>query len=396
PTRSPIVHATQSSPTSLTVSWNTGFTGGSPLLGFIISYKKKYGEWQELRIPPTHTSHEIQGLTCGNQYHIYVKAYNEVGEGTASESVHVQTAGGIPEMVNNRGGDVITPNTTWAAVSLANWEDGGCPITHFSVAFKQQDTDSWIIVSERVDGSQPVLLAGLGPSKSYIVRVTSHNSAGSTAQDFTFSTVLLPGAAREAAILKEAAHLTDIRILLPIVASSLALIAAVTTMFVCIRKKSTPRELPSLIDDKCKSKQDKQQQEECLYIAAKKGTPKHIQVASDRISEKSEDIYPYATFKMNSQYQNRGRHPTPSIYNNYQPIPYNEAHCQVRTAGEDPYCRIGVRGRHPTPCPRSVKSESEEYDTYGSDSETEPPLSSRTESSNQLNYNRSHRQGQRM
>lgn len=50
---------------------------------------------------------------------------------------------------------------------------------------------------------------------------------------------------------------------------------------------------------------------------------------------------------------------------------------------------VGVRGRHPTPAPRSVKSESEEYDTFGSDSDTDPPASSRTESSNQLDHDRS-------
>ncbi|XP_037800306.1 Down syndrome cell adhesion molecule-like protein Dscam2, partial [Penaeus monodon] len=41
------------------------------------------------------------------------------------------------------------------------------------------------------------------------------------------------------------------------------------------------------------------------------------------------------------------------------------------------------------PAPRSVKSESEEYDTFGSDSDTDPPASSRTESSNQLDHDRS-------
>ena len=46
-------------------------------------------------------------------------------------------------------------------------------------------------------------------------------------------------------------------------------------------------------------------------------------------TEYSEDIYPYATFQVNNQQQNRSRHQPPSIYNNYQPIPYKEAFRQV-------------------------------------------------------------------
>ena len=63
---------------SLTVSWRTADTGGAPLLGLIISYKKKYGEWSEVTVSPSITSHQLRGLSCGNQYHLYVKAFNKV------------------------------------------------------------------------------------------------------------------------------------------------------------------------------------------------------------------------------------------------------------------------------------------------------------------------------
>lgn len=105
------------------------------------------------------------------------------------------------------------------------------------------------------------------------------------------------------------------------------------------------------------------------------------------------------------------------LYERYYLYPYNSLSFQRMTGSAETYCRVGgggggggggngggnvvgggggggggglsVRGRHPTPAPRSVKSESEEYDTFGSDSDTDPPASSRTESSNQLDQDRS-------
>jgi len=145
----------------------------------------------------------------------------------------------------------------------------------------------------------------------------------------------------------------------------------------------------SKIDNRKSSQQENINQNEQLYGTIKK-SPYQDHPPFDRIPEYSEDIYPYATFQVNNQQQNRSRHQPPSIYNNYQPIPYKEAFRQPGPKNIDPYGKVGVRGRHPTPCPRSIKSESEEYDTYGSDSETEQPISSRTESSNQLDHDRPH------
>lgn len=47
------------------------------------------------------------------------------------------------------------------------------------------------------------------------------------------------------------------------------------------------------------------------------------------------------------------------------------------------------RARHPTPGPRTFVSESEEYDSFASDSETDAAISSRTESSNPRDPDRS-------
>lgn len=44
-----------------------------------------------------------------------------------------------------------------------------------------------------MDGSRPVELGGLNPSTAYVVSVTAHNSAGSTVQEYPFTTAALNG-----------------------------------------------------------------------------------------------------------------------------------------------------------------------------------------------------------
>lgn len=60
------------------------------------------------------------------------------------------------------------------------------------------------------------------------------------------------------------------------------------------------------------------------------------------------------------------------------------------TSAQLPAPFMSGRARHPTPGPRSVMSESEEYDdSFASDSETDQAVSSRTESSNPRDHERS-------
>ncbi|XP_068204699.1 cell adhesion molecule Dscam2-like [Palaemon carinicauda] len=427
PPAPPHIHVTRTGSTSLTVAWRTGDNGGAPLLGLTVSYKRDYGEWQEETVPPTQTSHELRGLACGNHYDIYVTPYNKVGDGRPSDILRTKTAGS-PPLAGGREG-VVKANTSWAAVSLAQWTDGGCPITHYSVAYKRTPSNTWVIVSETLEGGRPVEVGGLSPNTHYLVRVTAHNSAGTTPQDYPFATAPLSGSPTSPGLVMKGVYLTDVRVLLPVVASSLALLATVITVCVCIRKKPPPASPASGVESSVAAVQDNKEnlkQREQYYATVRKTSPHRDPANPDRIpvrevefdlTEYADDIYPYATFQMNSthpqqqQQQQRPRlqQPTPQQHHNpshghYQPCPYKDVMAQREvkmriTSTGDTYCRVGVgggggggvaiRGRHPTPAPRSVKSESEEYDTFGSDSDTDPPASSRTESSNQLDHDRS-------
>ena len=78
PPSPPTIHATTSGSSSLSVTWRGGDDGGAPVLGLTLSYKKEYGGWKEETVPASHSSHVLQGLSCGTRYQIFVTAYNKV------------------------------------------------------------------------------------------------------------------------------------------------------------------------------------------------------------------------------------------------------------------------------------------------------------------------------
>ncbi|KAK7084278.1 hypothetical protein SK128_009905 [Halocaridina rubra] len=131
PPAPPHIHITRTGSTTLTVAWRTGDDGGATLLGLTVSYKRDYGEWQEETVPPTQTSHELRGL---------------VGDGRPSDNLRTKTAGSTP-LAGGREG-VVKVNTSWAAVSLAQWTDGGCPISHYSVAYRRTSSNTWVVGKE--------------------------------------------------------------------------------------------------------------------------------------------------------------------------------------------------------------------------------------------------------
>ncbi|KAK8373247.1 hypothetical protein O3P69_018885, partial [Scylla paramamosain] len=76
-------------------------------------------------------------------------------EGRPLQSLRTKTAGS-PLPLAGRWEGAVWVNTTWAAVSLAQWSEGGCPINQYSVVYRQTSAVTWIVVSKRVEGGRPV------------------------------------------------------------------------------------------------------------------------------------------------------------------------------------------------------------------------------------------------
>jgi hypothetical protein len=62
--------------------------------GYVLSYKRDHGNWQEVQLDADRTSYTLQSLHCGATYHAYLTAYNRVGNSRTSAIVTAITKGG--------------------------------------------------------------------------------------------------------------------------------------------------------------------------------------------------------------------------------------------------------------------------------------------------------------
>lgn len=101
------------------------------------------GEWEEVRVSHKESSLVLKGLWCGSRYQIYIQAYNQIGMGGQSDNVAATTEGGKPGTVSQER--LLYVNATSITLYLENWEDGGCPITHFEIEYKRRDDEEWTL-----------------------------------------------------------------------------------------------------------------------------------------------------------------------------------------------------------------------------------------------------------
>jgi hypothetical protein len=62
--------------------------------GYVLSYKRDHGNWQEVQLDADRTSYILQSLHCGATYHAYLTAHNKVGNSRTSTIVTAVTKGG--------------------------------------------------------------------------------------------------------------------------------------------------------------------------------------------------------------------------------------------------------------------------------------------------------------
>ena len=61
--------------------------------GFTLYYKREHSDWEEMTLGPQNRSYVATNLRCGTKYTFHIRAFNKVGEGVPSESVHAKTNG---------------------------------------------------------------------------------------------------------------------------------------------------------------------------------------------------------------------------------------------------------------------------------------------------------------
>uniref|UniRef100_A0A8C4RD79 Down syndrome cell adhesion molecule-like protein Dscam2 n=1 Tax=Eptatretus burgeri TaxID=7764 RepID=A0A8C4RD79_EPTBU len=140
PPDQPRLSVSQTTSTSISLSWIPGSNGGSPLRSFVLQYSEDHSEeWREVSIPPRQRRWVLPKLRCGTWYKFTLAARNAVGTGTISEIIEAKTHGQEPHFVKD-GDLLLMSNSTMARVSLRGWRDGGCAITSVSISYSPAGT----------------------------------------------------------------------------------------------------------------------------------------------------------------------------------------------------------------------------------------------------------------
>ncbi|XP_037518237.1 Down syndrome cell adhesion molecule-like protein Dscam2 [Rhipicephalus sanguineus] len=232
-----LVHVTPPQPKS---SGNAG-ARGTPSPSRLASATRVNGSW---------LAHELTGLSCGTQYHIYVVAVADRGRSEPSDTVFARTKGGVPTSPKREA--FVTPNASSLTLRPSSWASGpsGCPVSHLAVEYRPRDgTGPWTVASRALQPREgPMTLHHLRPDTWYNLRVTAHTEAGTTSAEYAIRT-LPASATRSGTVLPELMVVNggggadgELPLLVPIATSlSLALAAAsIVLAYVCCRRRAEP------------------------------------------------------------------------------------------------------------------------------------------------------------
>ncbi|XP_025265393.1 Down syndrome cell adhesion molecule-like protein Dscam2 isoform X2 [Camponotus floridanus] len=383
PPTSPTLLATGTTTDAIQLQWKQGDNGGSPIKGFLLAYRKEFAEWEEVMLDRRASTHLLEGLQCGTRYQFTLAAFNRIGSGSASDIQTAKTNGSKP--VPPPKYHFVKPNQTFVILELAAWQDGGCPLTYFVVEYRRLPGD-WLLVSNNVPPQSKFPIMDLESGTSYELRVTAYNNAGSIQAEYLFSTLSPNGNNHLHEDHPQENETTplylDAHVLAPSVISVLAVMLAIAGVCFCLKthpEGSGGANDPSSQTQAALDNKHNMEQREQYYATVRKPgqqSPCREVSALERIPEYSEDIYPYATFNLPEQ-ENLSANPMrQAFFYERSETMLQGAQCDV-----DQYTKVRGRARRKS---KSFKSESEEYDTLGSDSDTEVGTSSRTESSNHL------------
>ncbi|XP_031765665.1 cell adhesion molecule Dscam2 isoform X2 [Galleria mellonella] len=383
PPQPPVLAVVDSYADSLHLQWSDQGDGGSPILGYVINYKREHGDWEELQVEAGTSEHVLPNLWCGTRYQLYITAFNRIGTGLPCDIVHAYTKGTVP--VKPKHSQMITLNTTTVTVWLDSWGDGGCGILYFVIEYREISQSQWRLVSNSVQATERVFsVAGLTPATQYQLRITAHNNAGHAVALYNFTTHsisgLLDGELSPPVPAAGARSLGGARVLLP-AALSLLVLGALVAIVLLVRRntggtetvatESGVGESPSVAQLQNKVNRDQQ------YLAARAQHPAPQHHYKHASNEYIEDICPYATFQLTK--------PTAYSESSYSGNVYSGPYHSVRGSfvyhdlkqndkykGKEPeYTKVRRKGNRF----RDPHSESQESDNLGStDSEVKKIL----------------------
>ncbi|XP_030014772.1 neural cell adhesion molecule 1 isoform X1 [Sphaeramia orbicularis] len=156
-------------------------SGGTPITSFVLQWRRGPTEpWAELTVPVT-DSLSIPSLKPYTWYRVRLAALNAVGLGPFSDSKSVRTQGiqGEPDSPVLSPGQMRIDGNSFS-VPLTQIDDGGSPLLHFTVRFRQdKEAAEWTELRLSKDADS-ILLPNLSFGSDYHLEVTAVNANGSS------------------------------------------------------------------------------------------------------------------------------------------------------------------------------------------------------------------------
>jgi large repetitive protein len=162
----------------MTLTWAApSDTGGSAITGYSVQYRVSgASSWQTRSTTGTATTTVVPGLVNGTEYEFAVAAVNEAGIGAYGDAATAtpRTVPGAPTSVTAEPGDGRIA-VTWAAPTVT----GGASVTGYTLEYRESG-GSWMPWATGIAGLDGTV-TGLDNGRSYDVRVSAENAAGTGA-----------------------------------------------------------------------------------------------------------------------------------------------------------------------------------------------------------------------
>ncbi|TRY91082.1 hypothetical protein DNTS_014515 [Danionella cerebrum] len=176
PPDQPRLTVTKTTTTSITVTWTPGDNGGSSIRGYILQYSEDNSEkWGSISISPSERSYRLETLSCGTWYKFTLTAQNAVEPQFSKEQ------------------ELFTSiNGTSVRLNLIGWNDGGCPITSFTLEYRPLESSVWT-KAKRTSLTKSYTLQDLQEATWYELQMKVYNSAGLAEKRVKFATLNYDG-----------------------------------------------------------------------------------------------------------------------------------------------------------------------------------------------------------
>lgn len=94
PPSAPIISVIGTTTNSVSLQWKVEDIGGAPLRGFTLTYRKEFGDWEEIQLDRRVNSHLLESLQCGTRYQFTLVTFNKIGT-SATSSIEIGKTKGI-------------------------------------------------------------------------------------------------------------------------------------------------------------------------------------------------------------------------------------------------------------------------------------------------------------